>query len=194
MGMLIKHDNSVDMNVIERKLINDLFFPITSDKNISTCVNAVQAHQQLQAIFTASILPPSNQLSVEIILKNVDDCSSPAWAWFVESECRPGIYTECSSTQMARVADFAHCVVTCYCLHSCKFLYLKYNRLSWQTQTSEQLCEVWTQRKGRKWPRSGDLYVRFVYWLNNAKHFCRSIIRISPIFGVLIVSWYLNHE
>ena len=55
------------MNIIETKQIFDLFFPITSDKNISTWVNTVQAHQQLQAIFTASFLPPRNQLSVDVV-------------------------------------------------------------------------------------------------------------------------------
>ena len=142
-GMLINHEATVHMNIIERKQLFDLFFPITSDKNISTCVNTVQEHQQLQAIFTASILLPRNQLSVDVVLKNVDDCSSPAWTWFVESECRPGVYTECSLAQIARAADLTHCVLTCYCLHSCKLLYLKYNRLPWQNQTSEQLCEYW---------------------------------------------------
>ena len=146
--MLINHTATVHMNIIETKQIFYLF-PITSDKNISTCVNAVQVHQQLQAI-TASILPLSNQLSVEVILKNVDDCSSPAWTWFVESECRPGIYTGCSRSQKDRVADFTHCVVTCYCLHYCELLYLKYKQLLWQNQTSEKLCEVWVQRNAEK--------------------------------------------
>ena len=153
--MVINQEATVDLNIIETKQIFDLFFPITSDKNISTCVNAVQAHQQLQAIFTASILPPRNQLSVEIILKNVEDCSSPAWTWFVESECRPGIYTECSRIQITQQnSDFIHCAVTCYCLDPCDFLYLKYHRFSWQNQTSEQLCEVWARRNGGQWPHS----------------------------------------
>ena len=147
--VLISRGVSVDENFIEMKHVYGHSFPITSDKNINTCVNAVQEHQQLQAIFTAPTLPPSNQLSIEVILKNVDDCSSPAWTWFVESECRPGVYTECACTQIYRVAEFTHCAITCVCWDSCDFIYLKHNRLPLQNQTSEQLCEMWAYPNGR---------------------------------------------
>ena len=177
-GMLINRESYVEANIIETKQINDLSFPITSDSDISTCVKATNEHQQLQGIFTSSARPPRNQLSVEVILKNVDDCSSPAWNWFVESECRPGVYTECSRTQITQDADFTHCEITCYCLEFCDFLYLHYNRIPWKNQTSEQLCEVWSQRNGGKWPRSRNLYARSVVLIPQCKHRCWSIIYV----------------
>ena len=134
---------SVDVNVIEKKQVCRFFFPITSDKNNSTCINAVQAHEQLHVIFNTSTFSPSNRLSVEVTLMNVDDCNSPAWTWYVESECNEGLYTECSSTQIMQIAELTTCVITCYCVASCDFLYLKYNRLPLHNQTSEQLCEIW---------------------------------------------------
>ena len=88
-GIVIGRGASVDVNVIEQEQVNGRLFPITSDKNVSTCVNTTLGHDQLQAIFTFPALPPSDQLSVEVILMIVNDCSSPAWTSFVESECRP---------------------------------------------------------------------------------------------------------
>ena len=143
-GVVINRDISGETNAIEINHICEIPSPVTSDKNASTCTPVVQAHQQLQAIFITPSLIPRNQLSVEVILMNVDDCSSPAWTWFVESECQPGLFTECSRTHLDRTAEFTHCAVTCHCGHSCDFLYLKYNRLPRQNQTSEQLCEIWT--------------------------------------------------
>ena len=147
-GIVIGRGASVDVNVIEQEQVNGRLFPITSDKNVSTCVNTTLGHDQLQAIFTFPALPPSDQLSVEVILMNVDDCSSPAWTWFVESECRPKDYIECSRTHITRVAEFTRCAINCVCLDSCDFLYLKYNRLPLRIQTSEQLCEIWSSRNG----------------------------------------------
>ena len=149
--MVIDRGASVDVNVIEQEQVHGHLFPITSDKNVSTCVNTTLGHKQLQAIFTFPSLPPNDQLSVEVILMNVDDCSSPAWTWFVESECRPVVYTECSSTHITRVAEFTHCGIHCVCLDSCDFLYFKYSRVPLRTQRMEQLCEIWSPRNGRNW-------------------------------------------
>ena len=158
-GMMIGRDASVVVNVIEQKQVYGHSFPVASDKNVSTCVNTALGHKQLQAIFTFPSLPPNDQLSVEVILMNVDGCSSPAWTWFVVSECRPVVYTECSSTHITRVAEFTHCGIHCVCLYSCDFLYLKYSRLPLRTQRMEQLCEIWS-RNGRNWLCLHDLQTR----------------------------------
>ena len=147
--MIISRGSSAEMNVIEESQFHAHFFPITSDKDIHTCVNATWGHKQLQAIFTSSTLTPKQQLSVEVILMNVDDCNSPAWTWYVESRCIPGFYTECSRIQITRVAEFTRCAINCNCFDSCHFLYLKYNRLPLKTQTSEQLCEIVAPHNGR---------------------------------------------
>ena len=146
-GMVIKQGASPQTNLIEMKDICGFLFPVMSDKNTFTCVPAVQGHKQLQAIFITPFLVPTDELSVEVILMNVDDCSSPAWTWFVESEYQPGIFTECSSNHVNRVAEFTLCTVTCKCAASCDFLYLKHNRIPRRNQTSEQLCEIWTHQK-----------------------------------------------
>ena len=143
-ALLMNRGDSVDVNVIERKQVCKFFFPITGDNDISTCIDAVEGHEQLQGIFTS--FPASNRLSIEVTLMNVDDCNSPAWTWFVESECNEGVHTECSSTQITKTAEFTTCGLTCYCLDSCNLLYLKYNHLTWRNQTSEKLCEIWAHR------------------------------------------------
>ena len=147
---VIHRGHAGDMNVIERKQIGELIVPITSDNNISTCINAVQAFRVLQGIFKYPIVSQRHQLSVKVILMNVDDCSSPAWTWFVESECFQGMFRECSRSQIAQVAEFTHCAVTCKCLDQCDFLYLKYN-LPRQDQSSAQLCEITAYRNGKIW-------------------------------------------
>ena len=128
-----------------------LFFPITSDKNTSTCINAVAPQGQLHVIFAASTFPRSNTLSIGITLMHVDDCNSPAWNWFVGSGCGKGIYMECSGTQLAQVAEFTTCGFTCHCVDRCDILHLKYNHLPWRNQTPEKLCEIWAHRNGTKW-------------------------------------------
>ena len=159
-GMMIGRDAPVVVNVIEQKQVYGHSFPVASDKNVSTCVNTTLGHKQLQAIFTFPSLPSSDQLSVEVILMNVDDCSSPAWTWFVESECRPVVYTECSSSHITRVAEFTYCGIHCVCLDWCDFLHLKYSRLPLRTQRMEQLCEIWSPRNGRNWLCLHDLQTR----------------------------------
>ena len=148
LGMVINHRAPLQRNVIKMNDICGFLFPITRDNNNFTCVPAVQGHEQLQAIFITPSLVPRNQLSVEVILLNVDDCSSPSWTWFVESECQPGVFTECSRNHLNHVAEFTYCVVNCECVVSCDFFYLKYNRLPRRNQTSEQLCEIWAHRNG----------------------------------------------
>ena len=142
-SIVINRRSSLEVNFIEMSDICGFLFPTTSDKNTLTCVPTVQGHKQLQAIFITPSLVPTNQLSVEVILMNVDDCSSPAWTWFVESKCQPGVFTECSRSNINRVREFLHCAVTCHCVDSCDFFYLKHNRLPRRNQTTERLCEIW---------------------------------------------------
>ena len=97
-ALLMNRGDSVDVNVIERKQVCRFFFPITGDKNISTCIDAVEGHEQLQGIFTSSTFSASHRLSIKVTLMNADDCNSLAWTWFVGSECNEGVHTECSST------------------------------------------------------------------------------------------------
>ena len=151
-GILINPEDHSRTDVIQKKNIRGSFFPITTDQDISTCIATNQEHKQLQAIFTFPNLPHNNSLSVEVILMNVDDCRSPAWTWFVESECNPGSYNECPSIQQNRVSELIYCFVTCQCYQSCGTLYLKYNRLPLRNQTLEQLCEIRVLWNGyRKW-------------------------------------------
>ena len=160
-ALLVSRADFVDVNVIEKKRVCRFFFPITSDKNISTCIDAVEGHEQLQGIFTSSTFPESNRLSIEVTLMNVDDCNSPAWTWFVGSECNEGVHTECSSTQITQTAEFTTCGLTCHCLDLCNFLYLKYNHFTWRNQTSEKLCEIWAQRS---WTICHIYTIRFNAW------------------------------
>ena len=162
---VIKHGASVEMNVIERKWVCQFFIPVTSDKNSATCINASQAQGQLQAIFTFPTLYPRSHISIKVTLMNVDDCTSPAWTWFVESGCVKGVYNECSSTQITQVAEFTTCILTCYCMASCDFLYLKYNRLPLRDQSSEQLCEIWALRDGHNWPGYDGSLAWASWWL-----------------------------
>ena len=147
-NIVISKTNSTEINVIEAEFSNEFcggHVPIVSDNNDSTCIPVTRAHKQLQAIFTFPSLPPTHELSVRIILMNVNGCSSPAWTWFTESDCHRGIYTECSHTLMVQTNELTHCTYTCHCFGSCDSLYLKYNNIPLRNQTSEQLCEIWAR-------------------------------------------------
>ena len=150
-ALLTNRAASLDVNVMEKIQVCEFSFPITSDNNNSSCIYAEQGHEHLHVIFNTSTFSSSKRLVVEVTLMNVDDCNSPAWTWFVESECAKGLYTECSSTQITQIAEFTTCALTCYCVASCDSLYLMHNRLPLRNQTTEQLCELWALRNGRKW-------------------------------------------
>ena len=139
---LIRRNPLDKTNAIEAEQNCGVDFSVISDNNSSNCVFLTQAHNRLQAVITFPNLMSKQHLSIEVILLNVDDCSSPAWTWFTESRCLQGVYTECSSAHRSQVAEFTHCVVTCVCYQSCDFLFLKYNRLPLRNQTMEQLCEI----------------------------------------------------
>ena len=139
---VIQREHTPGINVIGLQQVCGVLVPITGDNNKFTCINITKGNDRLQAIFTFPSLLPSHYLSVKVILRNVEDCSSLIWTWYTESDCDQTIYSECASEQITRIAGFTQCVVTCHCLNSCSFLFLKYNRLPWLDQTSEQLCEI----------------------------------------------------
>ena len=126
--------NDTDNCGIPRTFLND-------DVN-KTCRNTNEMGKQLQVIFYSPLKNYDQRMTMEVILKNADDCSSHAWTWYVESGCHPGVFTQCVSLLLNRVAEYTRCVVTCLCLWPCDYLYLKYNRLPWHDQAREELCEL----------------------------------------------------
>ena len=113
------------------------------DENNNTCVPVMLSGDRLlQAVFTFPNSNISHQMSVEIILKNVEDCRSPAWVWFVESQCTPAYFQECSLILQYRRDNYAICLVSCFCPISCDYLYVKYNWVPFMDQEGHELCEV----------------------------------------------------
>ena len=137
-------------------------FPVTAvNDNIDcTCVNITQGDMHLQAVLNFSLQTMGHRLSVEVILKQVDDCRSPVWNWFVESKCQEGNIAECAIVAVDRWSVFSRCVVTCVCWASCDYLYFKYNQPQYQTQYEEQLCEI---RLLHNWQHNGPLCVEFMW-------------------------------
>ena len=105
----------------------------------STCVDTIADGKQLQVIFDFAFVSPGHQMSVEVVMKYLDNCTSPAWTWFVGSDC---FYRECFSKQVSQNAEFTRCVVTCLCLEPCNNLYSMYNQIPWKSHKVEQLCEI----------------------------------------------------
>ena len=105
----------------------------------STCVDTIADGKQLQVIFYFSFVSPCHKMSVEVVMKNLDNCTSPAWTWFVGSGC---LYNECFSKQLHQTAEFTRCAVTCVCFESCNYLYFMYNQIPWKSHKVEQLCEI----------------------------------------------------
>ena len=108
----------------------------------TTCKYSNEMDKQLQAVFFSPLKTADQRMTVEVILKNVEDCSSPAWTWYVESDCQLGAYTQCDRSNVERGTEYTRCLITCMCIGPCDFLYLKYDRLPWQDQAREQLCEL----------------------------------------------------
>ena len=118
---------------------------VLSDANDATCMPTTKDDTTLQAVFR---IPNGRQMSVEVILGNATDCTSPAWNWFVESECSAGGYLECSQKTLdISSSQTLHCEISCGCLLSCDYLYLKYYRIPWAMPDHSVICEV----------RSGDI-------------------------------------
>ena len=139
---VISRQDTTSLNALQTE--QGCRFPVTvvNDNNDCTCVNITQDEMNLQAVFNFSLPTMGHRLSVEVILKHADDCRSPVWAWFVESKCQEGDFTECSIAAVDRWSVFSSCVVTCVCWASCDYLYFKYNQPQYQNQCTEQLCEI----------------------------------------------------
>ena len=113
------------------------------DENNDTCVPVMLSRDRLlQAIFSFPNSNISHQMSVEIILKNVEDCRSPPWVWFVESQCTPAYFQECSLISHYQRDNYVICLVSCFCHISCDYLYIKYNWVPLMEQAGHELCEV----------------------------------------------------
>ena len=113
---------------------------VMTDRNNDTCIPITMANKPLQAVFS---FPSSNigaLLSVGVLMKHTETCTSPAWTWFVESECAVGRYRECSRKLWYHEGSSWICQITCTCFFSCDYLYLKLSRVS--RYNVGEICEV----------------------------------------------------
>ena len=113
------------------------------DRNGGTCMTTKRADMTLQAVFSFPDAAINRQMSVEVMLKSITDCASPAWTWFVESECSINHYLECSRRTLRISNDqTSYCEITCDCFLTCDYLYLKHNRIRSVKDESDEICEV----------------------------------------------------
>ena len=100
----------------------------------------------LQSVFMFPNSSTGREISVEVVAKNVDDCSSISWTWFVESRCIPGSFIECQNRVAASgvymYGIYSNCILTCVCKPTCDYLYLKYTHVPGQNHSEQQLCEI----------------------------------------------------
>ena len=100
---------------------------------------------ELQTLQTIITFPRNNaveNISVDVLAKDVDDCSSAAWAWFVgsnSSKCR-----ECYNVGINKIGVFTRCQVTCVCPNSesCQYLNFKYVFDQTSVNIKSAICEV----------------------------------------------------
>ena len=97
----------------------------------------------LQAIFDFPQYTANNTVTVDVLTKHVEDCSSPPWTWFTGSSCFSDIFRECASDTINENGIFSRCRVTCLCpnAESCRFLHLKYV-FDQRTVNIGSVCEV----------------------------------------------------
>ena len=114
-----------------------------NDNIDATCVNATVGDKHLHVVFNFSNVIPDHQISMEVVMKNVDDCSSPAWTWFVGSDCYDGPYMQCTASEPYHMAEFTLCIVSCQCWQQpCNIVHVVHNLVPWQDHIVEQLCEI----------------------------------------------------
>ena len=67
-------------------------------------------------------------ISVDVLTKDVNDCNSPAWTWFVGSSCSSTRFQECYNVGVDKIGGFSRCRVTCVCRNAeyCQILHFKY--------------------------------------------------------------------
>ena len=128
---------------LEETHVCGFYQTLINDNIDATCVNTTIGDRLLQVMFNFRHVNISHQVSVEVVMKNVEDYSSFAWTWFVQSECHMEVYRECDSKRLQNNTEFARYIVTCQCWESCHYLHVVYNPLPWQGRSKGQLCEVW---------------------------------------------------
>ena len=122
---------------------------VTSDENNGICIPIKTDDMTFQAVFSFHVEMIRRQMSVEVLLKNVADCASPAWTWFVESGDK---YLECSRKNFRGSKDrkdvtgsneqISLCRVTCSCLPTCDYLYFKYYKNPFGEGDNSEICNV----------------------------------------------------
>ena len=116
---------------------------VISDGNNNTCMPTEQAGMVFQAASSFLESAIKGQISVEVILRSTTDCASPAWTWFVESECSAHSYLECSGrTHSISNGPNVRCEITCKCFPTCDYFFVKYNRTPYIKDDSNEICEL----------------------------------------------------
>ena len=115
-----------------------------TDRNNATCLHVKQSpNDSLQAVFQFPNLSSSLDMSVEVVVRNVEDCSSVTWNWFVESMCAPKNFLECQKSILSQQLNYSRCIVLCPCNPTCDYLYLKYTPTIYEDQSGEEICDVY---------------------------------------------------
>ena len=98
----------------------------------------------LQAIFKFPQYNSTGKLSVDVLTHDAGDCSSPAWTWFVGSNCSSNKFRECHNTGVLTNGGFSRCRVTCVYpgFEACDLLHFKYTLTHGDIYTTAALCEV----------------------------------------------------
>ena len=116
---------------------------VLNDETNDTCMSTKTADMTLQAVFSFPNADMDRLMSVEVILKNVADCASPAWTLFVESDCSTNYYVECSrNTSTSLDGQNSRCEITCMCPFTCDHLFFKYSRCPLGKDDDSEICEV----------------------------------------------------
>ena len=116
---------------------------ILVDLQNETC--ALQHAPELQTLQTIMTFPRNNatkHISVDVIAKDVDDCSSPAWTWFVGSSSNR--FRECYNVNINKIGVFSLCRMACVCPDSasCQFLNFKYAFDQTSINITNATCKV----------------------------------------------------
>ena len=101
----------------------------------------------LQAIINFPKYNANNNIRVDVLTRDVVDCSSPAWTWFVGSRCAPTRFLECHGNSIDTPGVFSRCRVTCYCpsFELCEYIHFKYTFDNTDMHMNGTLCafRVW---------------------------------------------------
>ena len=117
---------------------------VLADRKNETCLNVEQGQNLwLQAVIMVTNSSACPRMSVEVVHKDVEDCSSVSWNWFVESRCLPGNFLECHKSQLNQELNHSRCIVSCKCNPTCDYVYLKYTPAMYKEQSEEKICDVY---------------------------------------------------